>query len=293
MKSFVFVGKLTLLFSGLLVVASVVCMVVFGLRFGIDFTGGSLFEFGFESRPMVDDIRAIFSEYDISEVTIQTLEDNAFVIRTTAVDSAQYELILASIQEQFPDVEELRFETVGPTFGVELRNNSIWALILVAIAIVLYIAYAFRKLSSPLSSWKFGIAAIVALIHDVVIAVGFFALLGHLYGVQLDTLFVTAMLTILGYSVNDTIVIFDRIRENAFRQPELSSLQLISRSVRDSLTRSINTSATTVFVLLALFLFGGHSIQFFVLALLFGVVLGTYSSLFVASPILAFWQKRA
>ena len=187
-------------------------------------------------------------------------------------------------------IEELRFDSVGPSIGQELKRKSIAAIIIVLVAIVLYIAWAFRKVSKPIASWKYGLTAVITLFHDVMIVVGVFAVLGKFAGIEINTAFVAAILTVLGYSVNDTIVVFDRIRENLPRSDE-DFEGTVNISVNQTLRRSINTSITTLLVLLAVFFFGGSSIRDFVLALSIGVFIGTYSSIFLASPLLVVWER--
>jgi len=188
-------------------------------------------------------------------------------------------------------VIEERFETIGPVIGEEIKKKAWVAIFFTVIAIVLYIAYVFRKVSKPVASWKYGIAAIVALVHDIVIITGLFSILGHFFGTEVNSLFITALLTILGFSVNDTIVVFDRTRENLNKHYSQDFEKIVNDSVNSSITRSVNTSLTTLLILLALFFFGGETIKDFVLALIAGVVVGTYSSIFVASPIIVSWNK--
>ncbi len=188
-------------------------------------------------------------------------------------------------------IQEMRFESIGPVIGEELKQKAIRAIIAVLVAIILYIAWAFRKVSEPVSSWKYGVTAIIALAHDVIIPTGIFVVLGQILGIELDILFVTALLTILGFSVNDTIVVFDRTRENLARDHHQHDFEfIVNKSVNETIRRSIITSVTTFVVLLAIYLFGGESIKYFVLALMVGVVVGTYSSIFLASPLLVVWE---
>jgi preprotein translocase subunit SecF len=188
------------------------------------------------------------------------------------------------------NVIELRYDSVGPSIGAELKSKSFSATIIVLIAIVLYIAWAFRQVSKPVASWKYGLSAIIALFHDVLITLGVFAVLGEFYNVEINTAFVAAILTVLGYSVNDTIVVFDRVRENLPRSEE-DFENTVNTSVNQTITRSINTSLTTLLVLVSIIIFGGESIRSFVLALSIGVFVGTYSSIFLASPVLVMWEK--
>ncbi|MFA6304698.1 MAG: protein translocase subunit SecF [Patescibacteria group bacterium] len=193
--------------------------------------------------------------------------------------------------DKYNSFEEQRFDSIGPIIGQELKNKAIYSIIIVLIAIILYIAYVFRKVSYPVESWKYGVSAIIALIHDTLIVIGVFSALGHFAGVQVDSYFVTALLTLLGFSVHDTIVTFDRTRENLPRNQDKSFETVVNMSVNETLVRSINTTLTIIFVLAAIFLFGGESIKYFALALMVGAFVGTYSSIFIASPLLIFWYK--
>lgn len=188
-------------------------------------------------------------------------------------------------------VREERIETIGPAISSQLRSRAFYAAIAVILAIVLYVAYAFRKVSKPVKSWKYGVAAIIALVHDVTLVLGVFVLLGKFLGIEIGIPFVVALLTILGYSVNDTIVVFDRVRENLIKRGSDRFSETVNLGVVQSITRSINTSVTTLVVLSALFLFGGETIKYFALALIIGVASGTYSSIFLASPLLVVWEK--
>ncbi len=191
----------------------------------------------------------------------------------------------------FEQIEEKRFESVGPVIGQELRSRSLWAIVVVLLMIILYIAYAFRKVSRPVASWRYGLAAIIALIHDVTIPAGFFAVLGHYLGVEVGLLFVTALLTILGFSVHDTIVVFDRIRENLRKGVAGDFENTVEVSINQTISRSINTSLTVILTLLAVYLFGGETTKYFALTLIIGVFFGTYSSIFIASPLLVSWER--
>lgn len=197
-----------------------------------------------------------------------------------------------TVIEKGTDGKIIRSEIVGPVIGQETTTNAVKSVALASLAIVLYIVYAFREIPKPYSPWKFGVAAVVALLHDVLVVVGAFSLLGHFYGVQVDSLFVTALLTIIGFSVHDTIVVFDRIRENLRKSPNLSFTQVVNDSLLQTLGRSLMTSLTVLFTLLSLILFGGESIRWFVVALFVGVFSGTYSSIFNAAPLLVLWEER-
>lgn len=279
--------------SGLLVVASLSALLMYPLRLGIDFTGGSLMEVTFEERPVTQTMRDGLADIGFSEAVVQTTGENGMLIRMAELDEETHQFIFASLQEKYGEVSELRFESIGPSIGAELRQNAIWSLVMVLIGIALYVAYAFRKVSRPVSSWKYALVTLIAaLLHDVLVPLGVFALLGHFLLVELNSGFVAAVLTILGFSVHDTIVVFDRIRENLLRSGGKFE-DVVERSVNETLARSINTTLTTLFPLLAIYLWGGETLKYFALALIIGMVAGTYSSIFLASPLLVVFQKKS
>ena len=212
------------------------------------------------------------------------------MIRTSPIDSKTNSEFQNDLKKSIKDAKQTSFETIGPTIGRETTLNAIKAVIAASILIVLYIAWSFRKVPKPASGLRFGVSAIIALIHDVLVVVGVFAILGKVFGVEIDALFVTALLTVIGFSVHDTIVVFDRIRENLRRQ-NVPFAQVVNDSILQTLDRSLNTSLTVILVLLTLLIFGGETIRWFVVALLVGVISGTYSSIFNASPILVVWQE--
>ncbi|MBU1038618.1 protein translocase subunit SecF [Patescibacteria group bacterium] len=279
--------------SSLLVAISIGFLAIWGLKFGIDFTGGSLLEVEFTaSRPSLVAMQDSLSEFDLGGFSIQPSGDNKAILRFKEVDQETKNKITTQLtQLSGGEVKEDRFESVGPVIGSELKSGALWAIILSLIFIVMYIAWAFRKVSRPVSSWKYGLAAIVALSHDVLFTLGIFAVLGHFKGVEIDSMFVSALLTVLGFSVHDTIVVFDRTRENLYRHSSVNFEETVNKSVNDTLIRSINTSLTTLLVLLTLFFFGGSTIKYFALALAIGIGIGTYSSIFLASPLLVTWQN--
>ncbi len=275
--------------SGILVLTSFFAIFIWGLKLGIDFTGGSLLEIEFkDQRPEVDEIRKILEKSDLGNMAIQLTGERGAILRFKHIDEDSHQAILKLLAGS----EEKRFDSIGPTIGRELKQKSILALLLAVAGIVLYIAFAFRKVSKPVSSWKYGVVAVLALVHDVVIPTGIFSALGHFKGVEMDTLFITALLTILGFSVHDTIVVFDRVRENLhkLKTPEPYELT-VNRSVNETIMRSINTSLTVLLVLLIIMFFGGETTKFFALALILGIIFGTYSSIFIASPLLVIWNK--
>ncbi|MDP3900127.1 MAG: protein translocase subunit SecF [bacterium] len=272
---------------------SIIFFVVFGLKLGIDFTGGSLLEVNFSSqRPDKEQIEKALSGLNLGGVLVQPVDEANILLRFKDVDEDTHQRVLESLKSLSADggIEELRFESVGPSVGKELKRRSVYAMVIVLIVIIAYIAWSFRKVSKPLASWKYGVAAVVALFHDVLLVIGVFSILGRYYGVEVDVAFIAAILTVLGYSINDTIVVFDRIRENLPRSNE-DFAGTVNTSINQTLVRSLNTSITTLLVLVAIFFFGGDSIHYFVLALIIGISAGAYSSIFIASPIVVEWEK--
>lgn len=283
--------KLWYAISLVAIVPGIISLALFGLRLGIDFTGGSLVEV--EGRVDPAQVRTLAAELDLSDVTITSSGEGRSLIRYR--DDGSPEEREASHQ-RFKDklaesgVREVRFDTVGPSVSRDITRNAFISVVLASLAIVFYIAFAFRNAPPPVSPLSFGVAAIAALLHDALLVIGIFSILGKLFGVEIDALFVTAVLTTIGFSVHDTIVVFDRIRESLRRQKGAFE-EIVNASILETLARSLNTSVTVLFVLLALYLFGGQSISNFVLALLIGVAAGTYSSIFNASPLLVTWHN--
>ncbi|MEA3398817.1 MAG: protein translocase subunit SecF [Patescibacteria group bacterium] len=315
--------KIWLIFSSIMVAISIVFLAVWNLNFGIDFTGGSLLEVDYNNgQPTIDEVYQALGDLELESLTVQPVGETGMILRFQNISEEQHQEILTrldrlrSSEEQadqaneslginnssstdsdaqdekivLTNLEELRFDSVGPSIGKELRQKSLNAIFLVLAAIVAYVAWVFREVSKPVASWKFGITAIIALFHDVMITLGVFAILGEFLNIEINTAFVAAILTVLGYSVNDTIVVFDRIRENLPKSEE-DFEGTVNTSVNQTITRSINTSLTTLLVLTSILIFGGATIKDFVLALSIGVFVGTYSSIFLASPLLVVWEK--
>lgn len=280
------------IFSTILILPGLYFLATSGLKFGIDFTGGALLEYRFENQANVDKVRKVVTESGVEVGQITSAGENTYIIKTKPLEPEKITTIKENLSNKFGPVEERRVENVGPVIGNELKQKAIYALIVSITAIVLYIAYCFRKVPKPTSSIRFGVAAIVALLHDVLLVVGAFAILGYYFNIEVDTLFVTAVLTIIGFSVHDTIVVFDRIRENLLKNIGKKFESVANISVVQTLGRSLNTSLTVVFVLTALLLFGGESIRWFVTALLIGIISGTYSSIFNATALLSFWEEK-
>ncbi len=279
------------LFSALVIIPGIISLAVWRLDVGIDFTGGTLLEYQFNQPLAKDQITNTLKDKGIEVATVADTSTNSYLIRTKPLNDSQIKNARVSLEAKFGQLKQLREETIGPTIGAELLRKSIVALILASVAIVVYIAWAFRKVPSPASSWRFGVCAVAALLHDVLVVIGAFSILGHFFAAEVDSLFVTALLTVIGFSVHDTIVVFDRIRENLNKHISSSFAETVNHSIIQTLSRSLNTSLTVVFVLLAVLLFGGSSIHWFTVALLIGIVSGTYSSIFNASPLLVLWQE--
>lgn len=286
--------KIMFWFSILLATTAVVVTFTFGLNLGVDFKGGSVLELEFvKGRPEIETVQKSLA--DFKDLSMASSGTNGLIIRTGELSEQNHQVILNKLKTTFSTsgLEERKFDSVGPLIGNELKNKSITAIILVLLGVIIYIAVVFRKLSRVLPGWAMGLAAIVALAHDVVIPTGVFALLGHFYGVEISAVFVAAALTVLGYSVSDTVVIFDRVRENVLRGGSKEGFGVVvHRSIMQTLTRSLNTTFTTLLSLIAIYLFGGESIKYFSLALIIGIFLGAYSSIFVASPLLVWWSQR-
>ncbi|MDD5731651.1 MAG: protein translocase subunit SecF [Patescibacteria group bacterium] len=285
--------KVWFIISGLILIPGIISLFLFKLNFGIDFAGGTLIEMQFpaQQQVQVEKIREVFDSEGLKNIQVSMTSANSFLARTHFIDNEKYKQLRADFNSKIGESKELRFETVGPTVSRDLTTKAIEALILASIMIILYIAWAFRSVPKPLSSWKFGVSAVIALAHDLLTVIGIFSILGHFLHVEIDTLFITALLTVLGFSVHDTIVVFDRIREN-LKTTSGDLTYIANKSINETMSRSITTSATVLFTLLALLLFGGASIFWFVFALVVGIIIGTYSSIFVASVVMVLWHRK-
>lgn len=282
--------------SGVMIVASIVSFATFGLKQGIEFMGGTLMGVRFENRPSVTEVSEALSKSvpDLGSVVVQPAGDTDMQFRLKALSEDQHQALFKGLQEKFGEVTELRFDAIGPVIGEELRSKSIQGLLIVGLAIMIYVAWSFRRVGAPIPSWQYGAVTLFSAFHDVVIPIGVFSLLGHFAGWEIGTPFVAAILTILGYSITDTIVVLDRVRENLLRS-SLPFAELVDVAVRQTYFRSFSTSMTTLLALVAIFLFGGSSLHEFTLALIIGISIGTYSSIFIASPLLVSfgkWQKK-
>lgn len=288
--------NLFFILPGALVLLSLVSVIIFGLRGGVDLSGGSLLEVSYAGEtPSVSEIFERASAVPVGEVRVQPSGERGFLVRTHDITNEEKDALVAALSfNGTREVKEERFTSIGPTIGQELRNRAWIAVALVSLAILAYITFAFRKVSKPVASWKYGVIAIVTLLHDIAIPVGLFAYLGDVRGAEIDSLFIVALLAILGISINDTIVVFDRIRERLRIDQENKVKEdfetAVGKSIDQTITRSINTSMTVIFVLLALFFLGPDSTKNFALTLTVGMVAGTYSSIFLASPLLVVWE---
>ena len=290
-------SKIYYIISGVLIVTSIASLLLFGLKFGIEFTGGSNMELDFQGsaevaakRPSNEDIQKALSEFNLGEIVVQPTGNTGAIMQFKGIDEATHQQILTKLNELSP-VQEKSFQFIGPSIGQELRNKTEIAIVLALLAITLYIAFAFRKVTRPVSSWKYGIASLVALFHDILIPLGVFSILGKLYNVEITIPIVAALLTILGFSVHDTIVIFDRIRENILRKGMGQFDETVNWSLNQTIGRSISTVMTVLFVMISLYFFGGETLKYFALSLIIGITCGAYSSIFIASPLLVSWKK--
>lgn len=283
------------LFSGLVILPGLLSLIFWGMRPSIDFTGGTLLEIqnkNFTNPQQINRTKKIFIDNSVEVSSVTSSGVDTFIFRTKEITQQKNNQIKKDIEKEMGTVVEKRFETVGPTIGKELTQKAIASIFVASLMIILYIAWSFREVPKPYSSFKFGICAIVALLHDVLVVVGIFSILGHFYHVEIDSLFVTALLTVIGFSVHDTIVVFDRIRENLKKMAGKKFSYVVNESIIETLARSLSTSLTVVFTLSALLFFGGETIKWFVTALLVGIVSGTYSSIFNATPLLVLWEEK-
>ncbi len=287
--------KLFYIISAVMLIPGFISLIFNGLQLGIDFTGGSRLELAGIDKVSREELENIVSEH-ANVITIDETDRNSYIIRTEPISQKVNDQIVAAVQENDESARAINFETVGSTIGSETTRNAFFAVLIASAAITAYIAYVFREVSKPLASWKYGTVAVVGILHDVFFILGIFSLLGVFFNVEVDALFITALLTTIGFSVHDTIVVFDRIRENIKNDLKLQYEEVVNKSLLDTLIRSLNTSISTLLVLFTLLLFSQGSLQWFILALFLGILVGTYSSIFNASQLLVTWnnwdQKR-
>lgn len=287
-----------LILSAVLLVPGIIYLVSFGLKLSIDFTGGSIITYQVKSsdrnysQEISDELRS--KGVDLETVKVEQGNPTKITVRTKPLEVAKNEELKSALAEKYKELEfkQDSFQTVGPAIGAETTKNAFWSLLWTSLGILLYIAFAFRNVPKPYSSFRFGLSAIIAMLHDALMVIGIFAILGHHFKIEIDGLFITALLTIIGFSVHDTIVVFDRIRENLRKLPRTMSFEEVANfSVVETLSRSLATSFTVIITLSSLYLLGGETIRAFVLAMLVGIISGTYSSVFTATPILILWEN--
>lgn len=299
--------KIFLAIAGIVILIGVIGFFAFGLKYSIDFTGGSLMELEFINgkRPDNNAINDALANFSLKSLSIQPIGEKGVILRMENIDEAKHQAILEKLDSWssssnnasstpgiLANISEKQFDSIGPSIGSELKTKTIYAVFISLVLIALFITWSFRRVSRRVPSWKYGVCALIALFHDIMLVVGIFVFLGRYYGTVVDVSFIAALLTILGYSVEDTIVIFDRIRENL---PKMSGTfeDIVDASINEVFVRSIHASGTTFVSLIPVYLFGGSNIKVFSLALLIGLISGTYSSIFIASPLLVEWQLRS
>lgn len=288
--NFIRYRKIYYIFSGVLIAASLFALFFFGVNLGIDFTGGSILEVEFDnSRPSNQKVQEGLASLNLGSIYLQTTGKKGLILRLKTIDEGIHQELIERLKKE-GEFTEKRFEVIGPAIGRELQQKTKTLIVLSLLAIILYVALSFRRIPRPLLSWHYGfVTAFVALFHNILIPLGVFSVLGEFLDIQITIPIIVGLLTVFGYSVNDTIVVFDRIRENLLRKTGITYEDTVNLSLNQTFTRSINTSMTTLFVLISLFFFGGESLKYFALVLILGVALGTYSSIFIASPILVSW----
>ena len=286
--------KFFFILSAVLVLASIFSIWKYGFNLGIDFKGGSVLEVSYaENRPAKDTISAELEKVGLGNFILTPSGDRNYILKTRELSATEKVIVMSAFQTETSNIaKEEKFSSIGPVVGSQMKNKAMVAITIVLICILLFITFVFRKVSKPVASWKYALVTIVALLHDVIIPTGFFVVWNHFTGGEIDLLFVTALLAILGYSVHDTIVVFDRVRESlrdgVSKKP---FIETVGEAVSQTMARSINTSVTTFLTLAALYFVGGETTKDFALLLLVGVVVGAYSSIFVASPLLVTLEK--
>lgn len=301
MMDFIKTRKIFYVFSGIIIISSLLVIVIFGFKWGIDFTGGSLWEIEIPNlnTQTSQQILSFLNTQGIGQVTSQITSDKSLILRFQNISEEKHQELLDSLKTQIISLEEKKFDSIGPAIGKELIKKSLWAVILVFAGILLYLTYAFRQASYNIPSYKYGFLAILALLHDLIFIGGFLFLMGKIQGWELNSDFLVALLVVAGYSVHDTIVVYDRIRENlklnalqTNKGERITIAELINKSIHQTLLRSLNTALTTLFPLIALYFAGPNSIKVLASAMIVGIIVGTYSSIFIASPLLYDWQGK-
>ena len=287
--------KIYFILSGTLVLVSLVSLIIFGLKPGIDFVGGSILEIEYEEeRPSSQEIKELLADFDLGQIQVQLSGKTGVILRMKDISEDVHQQILEKLKVN-GELEEKRFESIGPVTGRELKEKTKILIAFSLLSIVFYIAIAFRKVQKPVSSWQYGIASLFILSHDILIPLGIFALLGKFYQIQMTIPIICALLTVVGYAVNNVVVVYDRLRENLLKTLQrdifLGFEETANRAINQTLTRQINTSLTTLFPLITIFFLGGETLKYFALTLILGITAGTYSSIFLAVPILVTWLR--
>lgn len=285
-----------LAFSGILISASIFSFFFFGVKKGIDLVGGTNWQIQIDN-PAVNDgnLKSALEEISgYSDLVIKSLPDRNFIIRFPSISEEDHQKYSQALQSEFGDIKEQGFESIGPTIGRELKQRFVWAFVLGLLSVLFYVAWAFRRVSFPIKSWKYGLVVVLCAFHDIIIPIGLMSFLGWRQGVEIDTNFIVALMFILGYSINDTIIVFDRVRENlsTASRGNFNFAGLINDSVKQTVSRSINTSLTTILAILPLYFIGPLSLKYFILTLILGIITGSYSSIFFASPLLYAWHRK-
>ncbi len=282
--------KYWLSFSATMFIIGVIALSIWGLRLGADFTGGSLLEVRIaDNKPALASVQATATAIR-KDIAVQELDNSTFVLKSPTLTEAEHQQLVDALKKDFPKTEEVRFDSIGPVIGQEIKSKSIMAIVLVTAMVLCYIAWSFRKIAGPVSPWVYGVIVVITFVHDVMIPLGIIAVYTHYANIEITSAFIAAILTILGYSINDTIVVFDRVRENV-RRLKGNFEEVVEASVKQSVSRSINTSMTTLLALTSIYFFGGESLHVFALTLILGIIFGTYSSIFMASPLLVVWYN--
>lgn len=297
--SFIGASRFLLPFSVVLCLGSIVLLFAPGPRLSVEFTGGTLMEIRLPDGKTKDDLSLVLADFargghELGNTSLASTRDGSILIRSRALGNEEHRALGEEIEKLLGPSPELQFTTIGPTVGHSLRVRALWAIVIAAVAIILYLVFAFRKIPKRFSPWTFAISAMIATLHDTLVTLGIFTIMSHWTSFEMDLLFVSALLSIIGYSVNDTIVVFDRIRDNLFLDTHREDFAVIAeRSLRQTMTRTINTGTGALIMLFALFFFGAESIRWFVLALIVGTVIGTYSSFFIATPLLVYRKEQS
>lgn len=275
---------LYLLISGTIIIAGIFSLIKWGLTIGVEFKGGSIIEYKIDKDVNTNQVESIIKDEKVDLVSVQKTTSNTYLIKLGQINTDQRSLIKSKIEKEFGSkVEELRYETVGPTVGLELVKKTLYGMLIAAVGILIWVAIQFK-------SFKFGVSAVLAMFHDSLVVIGMYSLFGHFFGAEVDLLFVTALLTVLSFSVHDTIIVYDRIRESQKRLGG-SLNDLANKAISETMVRSLNNSFVVIFMMVALLLLGGESIRWFIATLLVGTISGAYSSPFVAVPILVTWDE--